>query len=96
MDRAETVRINGFEMYFEERGDGEPLLLLHGGSGIGADWAHVFTDGDPGGMRVIVPDLRGRSSCPTAAMGRSSAPRRRHSEKRRTRSWWLVARAGGY
>ena len=25
------VSLNGFEMYYEVRGDGEPLLLLHGG-----------------------------------------------------------------
>jgi pimeloyl-ACP methyl ester carboxylesterase len=59
MNRSATIAINGIEMYFEERGDGAPLLLLHGGSGIGADWKHVFTDGDPAGFRVIVPDLRG-------------------------------------
>jgi len=66
MDRSGTVPVNGFDMYFEERGDGAPLLLLHGGSGIGADWKHVFTDGDPAGFRVIVPDLRGH--------GRSTNP----------------------
>ena len=54
-----TIEVNGFQMYFEERGDGEPLLLLHGGTGIGADWRHVFTGGDPSGFRIIVPDLRG-------------------------------------
>ena len=59
MARAETIDVNGFQLYFEERGDGEPLLLLHGGTGIGADWKLVFTAGDPAGFRVIVPDLRG-------------------------------------
>ena len=48
-------------------GEGEPLLLLHGGSGIGADWAHVFP-ADPPGYRVVVPDLRGH--------GRSTNPSR--------------------
>jgi len=57
--------INGFEMYFEDRGAGEPLLLLHGGMGIGDDWRHIFPH-DPDGYRVIVPDLRGH--------GRSTAP----------------------
>jgi len=63
-----TVDINGFQMYYEDRGDGEPLLLLHGGTGIGADWRHVFT-ADPDGYRVIVPDLRGhgRSTNPSKA-----------------------------
>ena len=53
-----TVELNGFQMYYEDRGTGEPLLLLHGGMGIGSDWRHVFPQ-DPEGYRVIVPDLRG-------------------------------------
>jgi pimeloyl-ACP methyl ester carboxylesterase len=59
MNRSGTIALNGIEMYFEERGEGSPLLLLHGGTGIGADWKHVFTGGEPAGFRVIVPDLRG-------------------------------------
>ena len=63
------IDVNGFQMYLDQRGDGEPLLLLHGGTGIGADWRLVFTAGDPGGFRVIVPDLRGhgRSTNPSRA-----------------------------
>jgi pimeloyl-ACP methyl ester carboxylesterase len=60
-----TVALNEFEMYFEDRGNGEPLLLLHGGMGIGDDWRHVFPQ-DPAGYRVVVPDLRGH--------GRSTSP----------------------
>jgi pimeloyl-ACP methyl ester carboxylesterase len=62
------IDVNGFQMYVEQRGDGEPLLLLHGGTGIGADWQLVFAEGDPAGFRVIVPDLRGH--------GRSTNPAR--------------------
>ena len=63
-----TTSMNGFEMHYEVRGDGEPLLLLHGGMGIGDDWCHVFPS-DPPGYRVIVPDLRGhgRSTNPGGA-----------------------------
>jgi pimeloyl-ACP methyl ester carboxylesterase len=61
------IDVNGFQLHYEDRGDGEPLLLLHGGTGIGADWNLVFT-GDPAGFRVIVPDLRGH--------GRSTNPSR--------------------
>jgi pimeloyl-ACP methyl ester carboxylesterase len=63
-----TAALNGFEMYYETRGTGEPLLLLHGGMGIGADWRHLFPE-DPAGYRVIVPDLRGhgRSTNPSRA-----------------------------
>ena len=60
------IDANGCQLYVEARGEGEPLLLLHGGTGIGADWQHVFTSGDPAGFRVIVPDLRGH--------GRSTNP----------------------
>jgi len=63
-----SIQVNGFEMYVEVRGEGAPLLLLHGGMGIGADWHHIFPD-DPPGYRVIVPDLRGhgRSTNPSHA-----------------------------
>jgi pimeloyl-ACP methyl ester carboxylesterase len=63
-----TLHAHDFEMYFEDRGQGAPLLLLHGGMGIGADWWHVFP-ADPDGYRLIVPDLRGhgRSTNPGGA-----------------------------
>jgi pimeloyl-ACP methyl ester carboxylesterase len=62
-----TIDLHGFQMYVEDRGEGEPLLLLHGGMGVGSDWRHVFPS-DPTGYRVIVPDLRGH--------GRSTNPDR--------------------
>jgi len=68
------IDVNGFQLFFETRGDGGPLLLLHGGSGIGADWTLVF-GGDPAGFRTIVPDLRGhgRSTNPGAFSIRAAA-----------------------
>jgi pimeloyl-ACP methyl ester carboxylesterase len=60
-----TLELRGFRMHYDLRGDGEPLLLLHGGMGIGNDWRHIFPS-DPPGYRVIVPDLRGH--------GRSTTP----------------------
>jgi len=62
------IDVNGFTLHYEDRGAGEPLLLLHGGTGIGADWQHVFTAGDPDGFRILIPDLRGH--------GRSTNPSR--------------------
>jgi pimeloyl-ACP methyl ester carboxylesterase len=61
-----SVEINSFQMYYDERGKGEPLLLLHGGMGIGRDWQLIFPS-DPEGSRLIVPDLRGhgQSTTPT-------------------------------
>ncbi len=61
-----TIDLDDFRMYYEVRGAGAPLLLLHGGLGIGGDWRLVFPS-DPPEYRVIVPDLRGhgRSTNPT-------------------------------
>lgn len=62
------VDLNGCRLWYEVRGDGEPLLLVHGFMGVGANWQHVFPS-DPSGYRVIVPDLRGhgRSTNPSSA-----------------------------
>lgn len=64
-DARQTVPINGIEMYYETRGEGQPLLLLHGGGGAGVNWELVFKE-TPRGFRLIVPDLRGH--------GRSTNP----------------------
>jgi pimeloyl-ACP methyl ester carboxylesterase len=53
------------EMYFATAGEGEPLVLLHGGAGVGANWDSIFKQ-PPAGHRLIVPDLRGH--------GRSTNP----------------------
>jgi pimeloyl-ACP methyl ester carboxylesterase len=58
---GQLIAINGFEMYYETRGEGEPLVLLHGGAGVGANWRLVF-DEAPQGSQLIVPDLRGHGS----------------------------------
>jgi|SRR6185369_2993838 len=50
--------VNDIQMYVETRGEGEPLLLLHGGGGIGANWELIFKT-PPEGYQLIVPDLRG-------------------------------------
>jgi pimeloyl-ACP methyl ester carboxylesterase len=59
------ILVNGMHMYFEVTGDGEPLLLLHGFTGIGSDWNIVFPK-MPDKFRCILPDLRGH--------GRSTNP----------------------
>jgi pimeloyl-ACP methyl ester carboxylesterase len=65
-----TIALEGAELYVEERGSGEPLLLLHGLAGTGADWRHVFDlEALARDYRVILPDARGhgRSTNPGGA-----------------------------
>ena len=61
-----TIAVNGIELFYRDRGEGEPLLLLHGFTGSGDDWRHVFA-APLDGYRIITPDLRahGRSTNPT-------------------------------
>jgi pimeloyl-ACP methyl ester carboxylesterase len=51
-------RINDIDMYYEDKGDGEPLLLIHGLGSSTRDWelqVPVFSER----YRVITVDLRG-------------------------------------
>jgi pimeloyl-ACP methyl ester carboxylesterase len=52
------VEVEGIEIYYRFRGDGEPLLLLHGFTGAGTDWRWVF-DEPPNGYKLLEVDLRG-------------------------------------
>src|SRR4029079_19013597 len=38
--------------------EGAPLVLLHGGGGVGANWELIF-NGPPNGYQLVMPDLRG-------------------------------------
>jgi pimeloyl-ACP methyl ester carboxylesterase len=62
-----TESVAGIQMHAQIRGAGEPLVLLHGFTGAGGDWAHAF-DLDELARRyqLILPDLRGH--------GRSTNP----------------------
>ena len=63
-----SIHVNGIELFFRDSGSGEPLLLLHGFTGSGEDWQHVFTE-PLAGYRILAPDLRGhgRSTNPGGA-----------------------------
>ncbi|HSC71452.1 MAG TPA: alpha/beta fold hydrolase, partial [Candidatus Methylomirabilis sp.] len=63
-----TESIHGMQMYCETRGEGEPLLLLHGFSGSGADWRLIFQE-PPKGYRLVAPDLRGHGRSTNPSMG---------------------------
>jgi pimeloyl-ACP methyl ester carboxylesterase len=62
---AHTAGVNGLQLFYRDSGTGTPLLLLHGFTGTGDDWRHVFA-APLEGYRVIAPDLRGH--------GRSTNP----------------------
>ncbi len=53
-----TVKLNGIELYYEEHGAGEPLVLLHGFSGSGQAWK-PYLDTFAAHYRVITVDMRG-------------------------------------
>jgi pimeloyl-ACP methyl ester carboxylesterase len=65
---SRAVRVeDGAELHLEERGNGEPLLLLHGMMGTSGDWKHLFDlDALGARFRIIAPDARGH--------GRSTNP----------------------
>lgn len=56
---GKLVSVNGIKLHYEERGSGQPLLLLHGFGSCGpSDWAGI-ADELAKTNRVILPDLRG-------------------------------------
>lgn len=56
----QVAAINGMEMHYEVRGEGEALVLLHGFTGAGSDWRYVFDlDALAKSYRLIIPDMRG-------------------------------------
>src|SRR6476646_8266958 len=63
-DEAMDFEVNGYRMHYELYGDpsAEPLLWLHGWSGSGQDWKHIFLEGPPAGFRLIGPDIRGNGA----------------------------------
>ncbi|MBV8819354.1 MAG: alpha/beta hydrolase [Acidobacteriaceae bacterium] len=58
------INVNGTQLYFETHGRGDPLLLLHGFSGAGENWASAL-DQLQSRFQLIVPDLRGHGRSAT-------------------------------
>jgi pimeloyl-ACP methyl ester carboxylesterase len=63
-----SLPVNGIELHYEIAGDGEPLLLLHGGGGTHENWAYAGRDQFVSEYKIIAPDARGH--------GRSTNPQR--------------------
>src|ERR1700732_2644274 len=64
-----TVDVNGASLYYEERGSGPPLLLVHGTGGNADVWEPVL-DGLARSFRVIAYDRRGFARSHTASRWR--------------------------
>ena len=63
--KGQVQSVNGMQMYYEVRGAGPPLVLLHGFFGCGQFWQPVLQQLSKH-YRVVTPDLRGH--------GRSTNP----------------------
>jgi pimeloyl-ACP methyl ester carboxylesterase len=57
--KDERVQLGDIEMYYETEGAGEPLLLLHGGTGCHDNWTHAGRDQFVREYALIMPDARG-------------------------------------
>lgn len=69
--RETIVEVDGAELHVEERGEGPPIVLLHGHTGTSGDFRHVFDlDELAGRHRVVTPDARGhgRSTNPSGKL----------------------------
>ena len=54
------AHVRGVKLYYEDRGQGQPLLLIAGALGTSqSDFAPQLATLPEAGVRVIAPDLRG-------------------------------------
>ncbi|KAL5996188.1 hypothetical protein ACLOJK_026262 [Asimina triloba] len=53
------VAVNGINMHIAEKGEGPPVLFLHGFPEIWYTWRHQINGLAARGYRAIAPDLRG-------------------------------------
>src|SRR6202158_5409601 len=74
--RSGAVAVNGMRLHYERHAAGEPLVLLHGFTGAGSDWA-PFVDQLSSEHELIVPDLRGH--------GRSTNPSGEYTHRQSAR-----------
>ena len=68
-----SATVDGNEIYFEQRGEGEPLLLIMGMSGTHLSWGEPFLSQLERDFRVTVYDHRGVGNSARAVAGYSIA-----------------------
>ena len=54
-----SVVLNAISLHYELRGEGPPLLLLHGGTGCHGDWLYAGREHFEREYKLIAPDARG-------------------------------------
>jgi pimeloyl-ACP methyl ester carboxylesterase len=58
-----TIDIDGLAVFYETEGDGEPIVLLHGGLADNSTWAAQFAGLSPH-RRVVAPERQGQGHTP--------------------------------
>ena len=59
-----TIDIDGLAVFYETEGDGDPLVLLHGGLGDNSTWDAQFSGFSPH-RRVVAPERQATATRPT-------------------------------
>lgn len=59
-EHGHFATVNGIEMYFVDHGEGDLLVMLHGGTGTALSNWNPYLPTLSQKFRVIAPDLRGR------------------------------------
>lgn len=80
-ERGQTVRLGDIDLYYEEYGEGHPLVLLHGFGGSGRNW-YPFVNELSKLHRLIVVDLPGH--------GHSTNPTNRFTHRDAARDVFLL------
>lgn len=65
------AQVNDVSMFYTDDGEGSPVLLVHGWSCDGSDWAWQAPALKAAGYRCIIPDLRGHGRSSVVAGGYS-------------------------
>src|SRR5580700_3217585 len=56
--QGDYAPVNGLKLYYEIHGDGDPLILLHGGAGSTEMFGDVLLPSLARGRRVVLVDLQ--------------------------------------